>query len=474
MTVTVKVSGETYNAANNYTIKLQSGAISISDIDILVGSTQEIPRAMESVEILFDSVAQFYGYIESVDSPQFNGGKEAKRYRITVQSAEVVFKWRMVSESFVGKFTHEIIQSIFTDYIAPEGFTLGAISNTDRYYEEYNVSYMSVYQILQELSDDINAAFYITPDKKFYFVGSDAFTEIPMPEHTTGLKLTETGSDVRTVQIVTGATEETTDQTATATWIANQKTLLLGYQASAVISATINGSPVGVGVLGLEEEDTSKTFLWSYGSNTITVNDNATTKPVTGNTVAINYRGYYNIIVSNENDQLKSELATMSGTSGRIESVYNDETINNFADADSAANTLLEQYGEREQTVSAVCHSLADTDRGIAWIIERDDLGINGIYVITERTISYFGVDKVLIKVKLKNRGYFSRYGRSLKKFDKLVRPDTIVYKQTQLIDTATATEQLTFDNGGVIFYPVAVGSDLTDPALDGFYPIGE
>lgn len=473
MAVTVEISGESYRTASNYLVKQQSGAISLSNIDVLVEPGQSVPRSMEAVQILFDSVPQFFGIIESVDSPDFSTGYEAKRYRLSLQSGEVIFKWRLVAESYVGKYTHEIINDLFTNYISPEGITLGAVATTTRYYEEYNVSYMDLYSVLQELCDDINASFYISADKKFYFQTSKEFNVVDMPAHVTALKKNETARELRSVQIVTGATEETSNQTSTTTWIANQKTITLSYQVASVISATINGTPVGVGVLGLEEQDTSKTFLWSYGSNVITLNDNATTKPTTGQSVVITYRGYYNIIVSNENDQLKTDLSSLNGTSGRVEALVNDETINNFADANTLANTLLGQYDEREETITATCQDVINTQRGYAWNINSQ--GIVGEYVITERSIQDFGPDKKLIKVKLKNRGFYSRYATSLTKKEKQVRPDTIVYKQTQIGDTATASESLTFDIGNMIYYPVGSGSsDITDPALGGFYPIGE
>jgi len=473
MAVTVEISGESYKTADNYLVKQQAGAISLSNVDILVLPGQAVPQSMESVQILFDSVPQFFGIIESVDSPDFSSGYEARRYRLSLQSGEVVFKWRLVAESYVGKYTHEIISDLFTNYILPEGITLGAIATTTRYYEEYNVSYMNLYDILKELCDDINAAFYISADKKFYFQTSQEFTVVDMPAHVTALKKNETGNALRSVQIVTGATEETSNQTSTTTWIANQKTVILSYQVAAVISATISGTPVGVGVLGLDEQDTSKTFLWSYGSNVITVNDNATTKPATGNAVVITYRGYYNIIVSNENDQLKTDLAALNGTSGRVEAVLDDATINNFADANTLANTMLEQYNEREETITATCQDVVNTQRGYAWNI--NTMGITGEYVITERSIQNFGPDKKLVKVNLKNRGFYSRYAQTLTTKEKQVRSDTIVYKQTQVGDTATASEELTVDIGNMVYFPVGAGSsDMTEPALGGFYPIGE
>ena len=362
-----------------------------------------------------------------------------------------------------------MVSYLFTNYIEGEGITLGMISTTDRLYEKYNASFYSLESCLQELSDAIGASCYISPDKKFYFVTKDSIQVIQMPEHITGLKMEDSGVDVKTVQTVTGAVEETTTQSATFAWIANQMTAVVSYQVSSLLSATINSVPAGIGILGVDDADISVTFLWRYGSNTITVNSNATTKPTTGQTVVFVYKGYYDIIVTSVNDQLRSELSTLNGTSGNIESLYTDETLNNFTDATDTANDLLIQKGERVHTVSATSQDLADTEPLLAWDIDRADLGIVGQFVIVERTIEDFIDDKHLIRVKMKNKGLFSRYGTSLVEKQKQIRPETLVYLSTAYQDIAVFLDSYEHADSGIAIYPSS--TELYDPLGFPMYP---
>ena len=472
--MTVTIAGVEYSAADSYSIRQQAGSASTSDIDILVGAGQEVPLSLSSCVIEDDSGTLFSGIVESVQSPSFRGGKEVKRYRLTLTSFERIFQNRVISDAFENKYTHEIVQSLFDSYISSEGITLGAISESVQQYKNFNYSFSKLSDILEELADDINASYYVSPDKKFYFVTRDAFTLVDMPEGVTGLQIDDDSGDVRTVQIVTGASEETSAQTEQTFWLENQSAWVLGYQISSVTGFTIEGIIAGFGLKGVDEGDTDVTFLYEPGSNSVTVNTNATTKPATGDNVVIVYKGYYDIVVTNSNDALKESIAHLSGTSGLIEEVYTDETIDNYQDAETKANSLLQQYGERQKEISCSCRDFENTEIFTMWKINRPDINIVGQYVVTERTISAFGPDEYWIQCKLKNKGYFSRYGQSLKTVSKSRNATTKVYKNAVIGESISAVDSVTFDHAGLVCYPVgATGGNIFDTGLPGFYPMG-
>jgi hypothetical protein len=54
------------------------------------------------------------------------------------------------------------------------------------------------------VSRDVNATFYIDSQGKFYFVASDTFTHVDLPQ-ITKLKKDSDIKEVRSVQIVTGS-----------------------------------------------------------------------------------------------------------------------------------------------------------------------------------------------------------------------------------------------------------------------------
>jgi len=466
MVVKVYIDDIEYKAETSYNISDTAGAVSNSDITVKVPTGAIVPRALMSCRIEIDSVPQFSGIIYDVTSPSYSTSYESKNYKLTLQSLDSLFNNRLVSESFTKATTEEIITTVFNNYIADEGITLGKISTGGQLYKEYNCSYTQLSQVLSELAEVIGASYYVSADKKFYFLTRDSFESITAPEHISELSLEEETGDIRTVQIVTGASEETSSQTENKYWETGLSTMILGYQVSTITGITINAISAGVGLLGVDEDDATKTFLYQKGSNVLTINSNATVKPAGGQNVVVVYNGYYDIIVTNTNDSLKSEITALNGSSGIIEKILTDTTITTFADADLKATGLLSQYGERDRILSCTCHSLSDTEIYTLWNIDRPDLNISGAFVVTERSISAFGVDAVSIQVKLRNKNYFSKYGKSLTTTTKTRGSDIKVYKTMSIGDKITITDDMEFMMLDLAYYPTDGGS-LLDTMLN-------
>lgn len=458
MVYKILISGDQYKTADTFSISQRAGSVSSSSIDVQVENGQSIPVALMSVQILDENDKPFfYGFIQSVESPTFSTGYQVKRYRLSVQSAEWILSNRLVSESYPKKKTHEIVNDLYTKYIQEEGFGLGTISITDKEYENYNCSFSKLSEILTELATEIDALYYIDGEKKFHFITKGDFKAIEAPNHITGVKYTEEAGELRSVQVVTGTQEETSDQTEVTTWQADQTTMILGYQVKAISPApkgvAINAVPASVGIRGIDEQDPTKTFLYEEGSNVLTVNYNATVKPVAGNIVLAVYSGYYDIIVTNTNDQLVEQLKALSGTSGKIETRYDDQTITNYDDANNKANALLQAYNAKESEISLSTHELEKTELYSVWNIDFPALNISGEYVITERTISNFG-EKALIKIKAKSKNYYMKYGTVLKKETKQKGVDVKVYKQTSISDKLLLTDGIAFNKQSIALYP--------------------
>jgi len=401
MVIRAVIQGREYRLKNTYSIRQQAGAISLSNLDVMIKS-EFVPSVLGSCQIFFDDVPFFFGFIQSVDSPEYNSGYEVKNYKLTVQSGETIFNNIIISESYREVNTHEIIVDIFEKYIAENGFTLGEVSE-GRYFKNYDFAFAKLYDILKELGDDIGASFFITGDKKFNFIIKNNFIEIKAPNHIKDIITTESIGDLRTVQILTGASEETSLQTHVEKWKESQTSFVIGYQIVEVHGATINGQPVNVGLIDVDDTDNSKTFLYSTFGNSIRLNNNALVKPHYNDNIHIVYTGYYEIVLEEINQSKMNKIAEISGTSGKIYNLHNDETIKNYIDAESFANNLLNKYNEFEKTINCTCHSLKDTDFNKIWVFSRPDLNIVGKFIIIERTISSFN-NKLKIKVKLTNR----------------------------------------------------------------------
>ena len=477
--ISVLINGTAYTAESHYSIKQQAGAISTSDIDVLVPSTASVPVARSAVQILNDGTPFFYGYITSVETPEFCTGRESQRYRLELTSAESVLKNRLVSEALVNTTTTDIVQTLFDNYISEEGFTLGEISYITRSWDTWNKAYYNLYSALQDLADDCGALFYISPDKKFYFQQKSDLTQIDIPEHVTSLKRTETADGMITQQTIAGATEETDTQTEQFLWSvepeAYQSSCVLAYPVESItavyigesLSTGMSWTQVDFGVKGTDDDDATKTFLYTTGSTTLAVNGKAVTKPSSSVPyVKVVYVGTYDIIVTDTNNTLQSEIAKLNGTSGKIEAYTSDSTIETFQDADTTATNLLDKNNERSEEISAKCHGIDDTGLYMVWNIQNTDARIAGVYVIVERTIEDFGPDAFFITVKLKNRNLYSRYGTVLKSDDKTKKSDTLVYKTAIYTETLTAVENWTVTKDVIGFLHFPASSGIAEPSL--------
>ena len=471
MVLKVLIDEIEYTADTGYSITDLAGAVGSADLVVLVPTGTTVPRTFASCQILADDVPLFWGIISSVSSPAWSSGAEVPKYSISVQAGESLFNNRLVSEAYVNQYTHEIIADLFENYIAAEGLTLGQIDTTTQQYDKYNCSYTPLSQVLSELADEVGFTYYVSADKKFYFISRTSFTQIPAPAHITKVKLEEESGDIRTRQIVTGATEETATQTEGVYWAADQTVMPLGYQIGTITGITINNVSCGFGILGVDDEDPTKTFLYNSGGQQLTLNSYATTKPATGDNVVCVYRGYFDVVVENDNSALISEIQGLNGTSGLIEKITTDTTITTYTDAETKCQALLSQYGDREQTISCDARELADTERFMLWAFNLPDQNIVGDYAVVERTIKAFGVDSVWISVKLKNKNFFARYGTTLITKTKTAGQDAKVYKNISVSESVDAGDSFVLDSAGIVFYPSPNGG-VNDPGLPGFYPI--
>lgn len=475
------ITGVEYPITTDYSIKERVGQTTMADISVRIDEGEALPVSQQLVEITeSDGTTPVYtGIIQAVDSPVWSSGYEAYIVDITCKSLDVLFDNRIVNEAFENKTTTEIVNSLFTAYLDEEGITLGTVATFTRSYEKYVSSGLTLRKVLSELGDSVNAAARIDAAGVFHFTSDDQFPEQTPPTHISRLKKQESGVKLRTVQRVTGANQETSLQTESKVWEANQVALLLGYQVSSVSGITINGAPAGVGIKGVDESDTTKTFLVRYGDNVVTVNSSASVKPVASDNVVAVYYGFYSVEIISENEALKSEISALNGTSGKIENIFVDTSITNYEDGQNLADDLLSSNETREETITGfyVSSDLSISCLLCAWNLSYPELGIEGRYVIVERTIKYFA-DEFKVSFKLKNKNFYSRDGMILDKNDQQlnnlsIRTDDLVFKTSFVVETAVFDDEFSIEHGGVIFYPVGAGSELYAPVtLDGFYPV--
>jgi len=420
-----------------------------------------------SVSISQDSKVVFFGVVGIPETPTYTTEFVPNRYSLQIQSANALLYRRTLSEAYQEKTITEIIQDIFDKYIAGEGITLGQISTLPFTYDVYVAQRKYVADVLDELAGPVASTWHIGPDKKFYFLSKTDFDNYPAPSHLSEIKKSVSGLDQRTVQIIAGAKARTSIQTQTDNWTADQKTIILGFPLAEIPTITIEGVPATVGVKGLNDEE-EYTFLWAYNSDTVTLNSGATVTPSAGDAVVVSYIGFFEIEIENQNGSKIIEIASLTGSSGRIEKVETDTSIETFTDGSNLADQLLERYGEADETITCTTDNLEYTDILTSWTFNLPEINIVGDYIITERSITRLTDTRPRVRLTLKNQNYYTKYGSVFNKYDKNVRRLSINSEAVIIKTEASYNERLQFDESfeqaGIVYYPTA--SEFIDPVI--------
>lgn len=209
MALSAKINGVTYRCVNDYSIKEQSGAVSTTSINVLLGANP-VPLMLQQVQLYIDGSLFFAGLVQSVGTPEYSTTYETQVFSLSVSSLEVLFNMRIVTKNFY-YYTYpswtSVLNYIFTNYIAEEGITLGGISTTAKTFDsKYSVQNKKLSDVLNEIANAIgNATWKITPDRKFYFLISSDFPSVSVPSKLSKVQLSENLGDLRTVQTVIGA-----------------------------------------------------------------------------------------------------------------------------------------------------------------------------------------------------------------------------------------------------------------------------
>jgi len=464
-------------AGTDYSGKSLNVRVTLETADFLVTPTLE----ELIVEINQDAWVVFFGVCGIPESPEYFSTYQLDKYRLIVQSANALLRRRTVSEAYQGKTTSFIVDDLFTKYIEAEGITLGTISTIAFTYTAYTTSRMVLADVLDELAATVGAVWTIDNNKVFHFLLQADFPTVAAEASITDLKKKISGIDRRTVQIISGAKNKTSTQTQTETWGANQKQITLGYPVAETPVITINGTPATVGVSGLDTSDAAISFLWTYDSLSVNLNSIATTKPTTGDTVVVSYKGLFAVEIVSEDAANISAVAIRTGSSGRIENVVIDKTITDTTDGENKADGLLDQFGDNEETLTLMKRGLSNSDLLTVWSFALPRYGIEGDYIVVERRIVPFinqdGAILNKVYLTLKNKNFYMKYGSVFNKLNKditmlSVRGDEVVLKALRNAEALGLAEAVVFGAGDPVYF--STSGAYTDPEpglLEPFYP---
>lgn len=472
------INGTEYNIEKNFTITEQSGNKTASTISVIV-ENQPVPVSGDIITILDTDTneALFWGQCGIPSSPKYSTGLEPKIYQITCSNANAILSNRIANVAFQGYTVSEIVNELYTQYISEEGISLGIITPNNVVIEVYTADNKNLQDCINELADLVGATWQVTPQRVFNFIGTEDFPVFPQTINSTFLLGTDLQSKTkdyktRTVQYIAGATDKTTTQTETYTYDGEAQSFTLVFPIASTPQISVNGVPVASNLIwesGLSQGNEDAVFVYSYNSQIVSYQTSSDYLSQ-GDVVTFSYIGVFSIRISAYNDEKISEIAALTGTSGKKENVQIAADTKTINDAQQLANSLLEQFAEATTELSfwllssqlyALGLTLSDIDALTQLTFDLPALNISGQYVITERQLTPFYADmsnpeqKFKVTLKLKDRDYLKSYGETISDLRKdinslSIREDDIVIQGQTIIETVALSETVLPDFANV------------------------
>lgn len=466
-----------YKMATDFDLTEQTANQTQTNIKLLVEDGQPFPRANDIIEVRDDEddTVYFYGVAAIPKSPKYTHLHDPKLYTIACRNGNGILARRVVNLAMQKKYIHEVVQYIFDNYIAQEGFSLGTISTTAVKLDKYTASDMRLDLALDELAGYVGGTWTVTNDKKFNFIAQGDF--LPFA-HTINrdfvigadIQRVEKDIDMRTVQIVKGMQEKTSAQTESFTYDGETNVFPTNYPVAEMPQIMVGQKVVSGDSIGTVGLDTNKAFVFTYNASGIQYNpmtiyftDGTTGTLASGDTVTVVYVGLYRIRVTRRNQAMVTEIALKTGTSGMIEAVELNNTVTTRSDAAKYADGFLTQFSQSQNEVTFWDYerhladmgvSLSDLQLHTKLTINLPEIDIVGDYVITERKIRpvlrKVGGENIYeglrIDFKLKDRAFMKSYADVMNDYQKdkatlTIRGDDVVLDATEIDDSVAFDE---------------------------------
>lgn len=323
----------------------------------------------------------FSGYLYPPIKETKPGFQPSLEHTLTCIGQEWLAKKRVVAASFTNKTCGYVAQWLVDNILSQEGVTVGQIydgltPSTKLYpstalYPGGNVGlipqivfgYCTVSDALDALVQQASAAG--TP----YYWAIDQFKQLWFVPYTSVAGPTIDGTTFddghlsgqapyvqrqnplnRNTQYEIGGYAQTATQTETRVGDGNTQSWDMGYALASAptISTNLNGAGYTTQTVGVQGVDTGKAFYWQQGSTTITQDSGGTKLRGPTGTVdllKVVYIGQYPNVSTSTNPAAITAQAALDGTSGIIEAVDNDTTLQTAANSLAKASALLTYYG---------------------------------------------------------------------------------------------------------------------------------
>jgi len=338
-----------YLLADTLTIEDQVDARSTASFQTLHLSGENLFTLGMAITIKSDGVTVFAGVIDQLDEREDELGRLWCNIRLSDYTA--LLDRHLVAGAYEDTAAGTILTDILTDStvstLNEEGLTSTNVA-TGPIIAKIVFNYVTAAQAFQELASYAGYYWTVTPDKDVTFQPRTAstapFTITDAGLNYRRLRVARDKSEYRNRQYVRAGQDLTSSRTESFDGDGETQSFTLAYPAGTAPTVTVNGTGKTIGILGL---DTGKDWYWNKNSRTIT-QDDAGTRLIAGDTLAVTYQGLFPILVITEDVPDQEARAVAEGTSGVYASVVQDATLDDRDNAKTKAEALLARYGRFE------------------------------------------------------------------------------------------------------------------------------
>jgi hypothetical protein len=268
---------------------------------------------------------------------------------ITCIDQQAIADRYLYAESHDNQTCGYIVRDILSKKLAQEGVIEGIIHDGSAVVRAV-FPYLKVTQCLDDLAELAGFSWWISHDKKLYFVSRETFKapfNITSTSKIRNVKVKTNKDRYRNRQFIRAGHDVTDIQTERFKGDGEQRTFSVGFKIANKPTIKVNGVTQSVGIRGVDE---GSQWYWSKGEKEIT-QDDSEIKLTSSDTLEIVYQGFFPILVVAEDGSAITERKKVEGGSGIYESMDQQASIDNADAALDIAQGKLRRFARLNRFV---------------------------------------------------------------------------------------------------------------------------
>lgn len=295
-----------------------------------------------------DSFLVFSGFLQKPKEEKLNDEGDLM-HKLRATGNLYLTDKRLIADSFENTSAGDIIRSIISNTLSDEGIQEGIIRDGPTV-KQIVFNYETATEAINRLADRSRFWWDIDLNKDLHFRPRN---EVKAPfditaddvRYGTSVRKNE-NPEYRNFQYITDASNKTDSITTLLETNGEKQSWALSFPVAEEPTVKINNSEVGVRVKG---SNSNEPFLWRKGDEAI-AHDAVETPLSSSDTLEVTYKGYFDVVGTNQDSVAQSDRARITGTSGIVENKISDNTIDTLDAANQKAENLNDKYA-REGTI---------------------------------------------------------------------------------------------------------------------------